>query len=114
MPQDANESLETQLNAHNHADIPAEGASRAIECRPAQMNASSHHCPTFSANDCASSPNEQQKVYNASSGFGLWAKTLRGQLRGGFYNASSGFGEAKTLRGQLKISGAQLLTYFIN
>ena len=40
--------------------------------------------------------------YNASSGFGLWAKTLRGQLRGGFYNASSGFGpEAKTLRGQL-------------
>ena len=40
--------------------------------------------------------------YNASSGFGLWAKTLRGQLRGGFYNASSGFGpEAKTLRGQI-------------
>ena len=28
--------------------------------------------------------------YNASLGFGLWAKTLRGQLRGGFYNASSG------------------------
>jgi len=78
------------------------------------MNAFSRYCLTFSANDCVFSLIEQQKVYNASSGFGLWAKTLRGQLRGGFYNASSGFGEAKTLRGQLKISGAQLLTYFIN
>ena len=44
--------------------------------------------------------------YNASSGFGLWAKTLRGQLRGGFFNASSGFGLwVKTLRGQLLFAG---------
>jgi len=62
MPQDANESLETQLNVHNHADAPAEGAPRATERPPAQTNALSHYRPTLSANDCAPSPNEQQKV----------------------------------------------------
>ena len=39
-----------------------EGAFRAIECRLAQMNVFSHYCLTFSANDCVSSLNEQQKV----------------------------------------------------
>ena len=63
MPQDVNESLETKLNVYNYADILVEGAFRAIECRLAQMNVFSHHCLTFSANDCVFSLNEQQKVY---------------------------------------------------
>ena len=62
MPQDVNESLETQLNVYNYADILVEGAFRAIVCRLAQMNVFSHYCLTFSANDCVFSLNEQQKV----------------------------------------------------
>ena len=63
MPQDINESLETQLNVYNYADILVEGAFRAVECRLAQMNVFSHYCLTFSASDCVFSLNEQQKVY---------------------------------------------------
>ena len=63
MPQDVNESLETQLNVYNYADILVEGAFRAIECRLAQMNVSSRYCLTFSANDCVFSLKEQQKVF---------------------------------------------------
>ena len=58
----SNESLETLLNVYNYADILIEGALRAIECRLAQMNVFSHYCLTFSANDCAFSLNEIQKV----------------------------------------------------
>jgi len=47
MPQDVNESLDTQLNAHNYTDIPPEGAPRATERRPAQMNAFSRYFLTF-------------------------------------------------------------------
>jgi len=63
MPQDANESPETQSNVYNYADILVDGAFRAIKCRLAQMNVFSHYCLTFSANDCVFSLNEQQKVY---------------------------------------------------
>ena len=62
MPQDVNESLETQLNVYNYADILVEGAFRSIVCRLAQMNVFSHYCLTFSANDCVFFLNEQQKV----------------------------------------------------
>ena len=62
MPQDVNESLETQLNIYNYADILIEGAFRAIECRLAQMNVFSRYCLTISANDYVFSLNEQQKV----------------------------------------------------
>ena len=63
MPQDVNESLETQLNVYNYADILVEGAFCAIECRLAQMNVFLCYCLTFSANNCLFSLNEQQKVY---------------------------------------------------
>ena len=51
------------MNVYNYADILIEGGSRAIECRLAQKNVFSHHCSTFSANDCLFSLNEIQKVY---------------------------------------------------
>ena len=50
--QDVNGSLKTLLNVYNYADILAEGAFPAIECRLAHMNVFSHCCLTFSANDC--------------------------------------------------------------
>ena len=49
--------------ARRYADILAEGAFRAIECRLAQMNVFSHYCLTLSANDCVFSLNKQQQVY---------------------------------------------------
>ena len=71
--QDVNGSLKTLLNVYNYADILAECAFRAIECRLVHMNVFSHYCLTFSANDCVFSLIEIQNVkVNQNIGVLFW------------------------------------------